>query len=152
MLLTSTQVSVTISTIVAILFTFALFLSGYVLQQRTLRDIRAIIRPDLAQAHSDYGLPIFWGRKDAGHGRSAWEARGVVDAILDDIINDGTHDGETDGQRDSKSSRIKKITPGQRWKEIDTSDQKTARYSSHSSLSRAERRKLIKSQILAAGE
>ena len=107
-----------------------------------------------AQAHSDYGLPIFWGRKDAEHGRSAWEARGVVDAILDDIINDGTHEGEIEGQWNGKTSRITKISPSERRKEVDTSDQKTVKASSQStlSLSRAERRKLIKSQILAAGE
>ncbi|KAI1504953.1 hypothetical protein F5X99DRAFT_331800 [Biscogniauxia marginata] len=46
MLLTSSQVSVLISSGIIILCTFALFLSGYVIQQRTLRDLREAIRPN----------------------------------------------------------------------------------------------------------
>ncbi|KAK6072707.1 hypothetical protein SCUP234_02895 [Seiridium cupressi] len=45
-LLTSSQVSVAISSVIVVLFTTALFLSGYVIQQRTLRDLRKAIRPD----------------------------------------------------------------------------------------------------------
>ncbi|KAK3365233.1 hypothetical protein B0T24DRAFT_724109 [Lasiosphaeria ovina] len=45
MLLTSAQVSFAVSTSVIVLCTAALFLSGYVIQQRTLRDLRAAIRP-----------------------------------------------------------------------------------------------------------
>ncbi|KAK0703529.1 hypothetical protein B0T26DRAFT_681188 [Lasiosphaeria miniovina] len=45
MLLTSAQVSFAVSTSVILLCTAALFLSGYVIQQRTLRDLRAAIRP-----------------------------------------------------------------------------------------------------------
>ncbi|KAI0172647.1 hypothetical protein GGR52DRAFT_545543 [Hypoxylon sp. FL1284] len=43
MLLTSSQVSVLISSGIVVLCTAALFLSGYVIQQRTLRDLRAAI-------------------------------------------------------------------------------------------------------------
>ncbi|ORY67634.1 uncharacterized protein BCR38DRAFT_338034 [Pseudomassariella vexata] len=46
MLLTSSQVSIAISSGIIITFTIALFLSGYVIQQRTLRDLRRAIRPD----------------------------------------------------------------------------------------------------------
>ncbi|KAH6651852.1 hypothetical protein BKA67DRAFT_339895 [Truncatella angustata] len=45
-LLTPSQVSVAISSVIVVLFTSALFLSGYVIQQRTLRDLRKAIRPD----------------------------------------------------------------------------------------------------------
>ncbi|KAL2128825.1 hypothetical protein VTI74DRAFT_8589 [Chaetomium olivicolor] len=45
MLLTSAQVSVAVSSGIIILCTAALFLSGYVIQQRTLRDLRAAIKP-----------------------------------------------------------------------------------------------------------
>ncbi|KAK1833075.1 hypothetical protein QBC39DRAFT_432643 [Podospora conica] len=45
MLLTSSQVSVAVSSGVVFLCTAALFLSGYVIQQRTLRDLRAAIKP-----------------------------------------------------------------------------------------------------------
>ncbi|CAK7224471.1 hypothetical protein SBRCBS47491_005562 [Sporothrix bragantina] len=44
MLLTSSQVSVAVSASIVVLCTFALFISGYVLQQRTLRQLRQSIR------------------------------------------------------------------------------------------------------------
>ncbi|KAI1212776.1 uncharacterized protein F4807DRAFT_457574 [Annulohypoxylon truncatum] len=44
MLLTSSQVSVLISSGIVVLCTAALFLSGYVIQQRTLRDLRSAIK------------------------------------------------------------------------------------------------------------
>ncbi|KAK0718861.1 hypothetical protein B0T21DRAFT_338724 [Apiosordaria backusii] len=43
MLLTSSQVSIAVSSSIVFFFTLALFLSGYAIQQRTLRDIRASI-------------------------------------------------------------------------------------------------------------
>ncbi|KAK6594736.1 hypothetical protein H4I96_10467 [Botrytis cinerea] len=45
MLLTSGQVSVAISSFIVFFFTAALFLSGYVLQQQTVRDLREAIKP-----------------------------------------------------------------------------------------------------------
>ncbi|QSZ37087.1 hypothetical protein DSL72_009179 [Monilinia vaccinii-corymbosi] len=45
MLLTSGQVSVAISSFIVFFFTTALFLSGYVLQQATVRDLREAINP-----------------------------------------------------------------------------------------------------------
>ncbi|KAM7190566.1 hypothetical protein V8F20_009699 [Naviculisporaceae sp. PSN 640] len=45
MLLTSSQVSIALSSGIVLLFTTALFLSGYAIQQRTLRDLRAAIKP-----------------------------------------------------------------------------------------------------------
>ncbi|KAK3694578.1 hypothetical protein B0T22DRAFT_452841 [Podospora appendiculata] len=45
MLLTSSQASVAISSSIVVVFTLALFLSGYAIQQRTLRDLRAAIKP-----------------------------------------------------------------------------------------------------------
>ncbi|CAN8100418.1 unnamed protein product [Discula destructiva] len=45
-LLTSSQVSVAISSAIVVSFTTALFLSGYVIQQRTVRNLRAAIRPE----------------------------------------------------------------------------------------------------------
>ncbi|KAK4230913.1 hypothetical protein QBC38DRAFT_467275 [Podospora fimiseda] len=44
MLLTSGQVSVALSSAIVFFFTLALFLSGYAIQQRTLREIRAAIK------------------------------------------------------------------------------------------------------------
>ncbi|TGO08480.1 hypothetical protein BTUL_0207g00250 [Botrytis tulipae] len=45
MLLTSGQVSVAISSFIVFFFTAALFFSGYVLQQQTVRDLREAIKP-----------------------------------------------------------------------------------------------------------
>ncbi|KAK4453468.1 hypothetical protein QBC34DRAFT_207074 [Podospora aff. communis PSN243] len=45
MLLTSSQVSVAVSSGVVLVFTAALFFSGYAIQQRTLRDLRQAIKP-----------------------------------------------------------------------------------------------------------
>ncbi|KAG9251368.1 uncharacterized protein F5Z01DRAFT_278135 [Emericellopsis atlantica] len=44
-LLTPSQVSVLVTSLVVISCTLALFLSGYVIQQRTLRDLRSAIKP-----------------------------------------------------------------------------------------------------------
>ncbi|KAK0633225.1 hypothetical protein B0T14DRAFT_560834 [Immersiella caudata] len=45
MLLTSSQVSVAVSSGIVLVFTAALFFSGYAIQQRTLRDLRQAIKP-----------------------------------------------------------------------------------------------------------
>lgn len=45
MLLTSAQVSIAFSSGIVFFFTAALFLSGYAIQQRTVRDLRQAIRP-----------------------------------------------------------------------------------------------------------
>ncbi|KAK3954374.1 hypothetical protein QBC32DRAFT_336570 [Pseudoneurospora amorphoporcata] len=45
MLLTSAQVSVAFSSGIVFIFTAALFLSGYAIQQRTVRDLRQAIKP-----------------------------------------------------------------------------------------------------------
>lgn len=44
-LLTSGQVSVAVSAGVIIVFTFALFISGYILQQQTLRGLQEAVKP-----------------------------------------------------------------------------------------------------------
>ncbi|UPL01458.1 hypothetical protein LCI18_012392 [Fusarium solani-melongenae] len=45
LLLTSSQVQIIASCIVVVLCTSALFISGYVIQQRTLRELRVAIKP-----------------------------------------------------------------------------------------------------------
>ncbi|KAK1779984.1 hypothetical protein QBC45DRAFT_120268 [Copromyces sp. CBS 386.78] len=45
MLLTSAQVSIAFSSGIVFIFTAALFLSGYAIQQRTVRDLRQAIKP-----------------------------------------------------------------------------------------------------------
>ncbi|RYP60286.1 hypothetical protein DL769_008183 [Monosporascus sp. CRB-8-3] len=48
MLLTPSQVSVVISSCIVVLFTGALFLSGYVVQQKTLNKLRAAVTQQMA--------------------------------------------------------------------------------------------------------
>ncbi|RFU30356.1 hypothetical protein B7463_g5973, partial [Scytalidium lignicola] len=55
MLLTSSQVSIAITSTIVFLCTTALFLSGYALQQKTVRDIRAAIKPAPRTTHRAYG-------------------------------------------------------------------------------------------------
>ncbi|PHH62857.1 hypothetical protein CDD81_6657 [Ophiocordyceps australis] len=50
-LLTSGEVSILGSMAIVVVCTLALFLSGYVIQQRTLRDLRVAIRPREVRAH-----------------------------------------------------------------------------------------------------
>ncbi|KAI6369960.1 hypothetical protein MCOR25_004307 [Pyricularia grisea] len=45
MLITSSQASVALTAMIVVACTLALFLSGYAIQQRTLRDLRAAIKP-----------------------------------------------------------------------------------------------------------
>ncbi|KAI9825129.1 MAG: hypothetical protein M1832_001449 [Thelocarpon impressellum] len=45
MLLTSGQISMTISSAVVFIFTSLLFLSGYILQQQTVRNLQSVIKP-----------------------------------------------------------------------------------------------------------
>ncbi|KAH3907830.1 hypothetical protein HBI56_152990 [Parastagonospora nodorum] len=47
LLLSSSQVSVILSAVIIFMFTFALFLSGYVLQQRYVHNLQAAIKPRL---------------------------------------------------------------------------------------------------------
>ncbi|KFY86868.1 hypothetical protein V500_07349 [Pseudogymnoascus sp. VKM F-4518 (FW-2643)] len=53
MLLTQSQVSIFFSAVTIFFFTLALFLSGYVLQQKTLTNLRAAIRPSHLSGPSD---------------------------------------------------------------------------------------------------
>ncbi|KAI9742748.1 MAG: hypothetical protein M1818_003477 [Claussenomyces sp. TS43310] len=57
MLLTSGQVSVILSTIIIFLLTSALFLSGYVVQQKTVANLRAAIRPPPKPIHTNLYQP-----------------------------------------------------------------------------------------------
>ncbi|QPG96756.1 hypothetical protein C2857_005188 [Epichloe festucae Fl1] len=62
-LLTSSEVSALVSICVVILFTLALFLSGYALQQRTLRDLRVAIRPGHTRPSPKAYLPSYFKRE-----------------------------------------------------------------------------------------
>ncbi|KAG5987314.1 hypothetical protein E4U54_005044 [Claviceps lovelessii] len=62
-LLTSSEVSALVSICVVILFTLALFFSGYTLQQRTLQDLRVAIRPDHTRPSPKAHLPGYFSRE-----------------------------------------------------------------------------------------
>ncbi|GES64237.1 glucose N-acetyltransferase [Aspergillus terreus] len=74
-LLTSSTVSVIASTSVVALFTIVLFLSGYVLQQQSVRNIQHALRPQ----HHD---PI------AGHGSSGSSHQKRDQSLLSEIVPD----------------------------------------------------------------
>ncbi|KAG5924547.1 hypothetical protein E4U61_000105 [Claviceps capensis] len=62
-LLTSSEVSALVTICVVILFTLALFLSGYTLQQRTLQDLRVAIRPGHTRPSPKAHLPGYFKRQ-----------------------------------------------------------------------------------------
>ncbi|KAL3418887.1 hypothetical protein PVAG01_09108 [Phlyctema vagabunda] len=80
MLLTSSQVSVAISSTVIFLFTSALFLSGYVVQQKTVQDLRIAIKPAPRPAHEPVTyLPERFRDPDAhAHDRTQTESNAQV--------------------------------------------------------------------------
>ncbi|KAG6019018.1 hypothetical protein E4U41_003444 [Claviceps citrina] len=61
-LLTSSEVSVLVSICVVVLFTLALFLSGYTVQQRTLQDLRVAIHPGHTRPSPRAHLPGYFER------------------------------------------------------------------------------------------
>ncbi|KAL1837422.1 hypothetical protein VTJ49DRAFT_3793 [Mycothermus thermophilus] len=73
-LLTSGQVSLAVSSMIVFICTLALFLSGYALQQRTLRDLREAIR--LADGTRRPPLPL---APSQPYPKSLWEKLGVTD-------------------------------------------------------------------------
>ncbi|KAI9930016.1 hypothetical protein AWENTII_003523 [Aspergillus wentii] len=79
-LLTSSTVSVIISTGVISLFTLLLFLSGYVLQQQSVRSIQNALRPDPAPN------PVL---NPARHGSSRSSSQKAERGLLSDIVPDG---------------------------------------------------------------
>ncbi|KAI9894976.1 MAG: hypothetical protein M1814_000197 [Vezdaea aestivalis] len=58
MLLTSGQISMGISSFIVFIFTSLLFLSGYVLQQQTVRSIQAVIRPPTPSKSANAASPL----------------------------------------------------------------------------------------------
>ena len=102
MLLTQTQVSAAISSFTIIFFTGLLFLSGYILQQRTVASLQTAIRPrihalkSLPQAQSpppSTTVAVEWG--DAGAPLKMSASGGVEDNVegevyeyLEGVVND----------------------------------------------------------------
>ncbi|KAE8454481.1 hypothetical protein EG329_000104 [Mollisiaceae sp. DMI_Dod_QoI] len=192
MLLTSGQVSVAISTFIVFFFTTALFLAGYVLQQQTVRDIRAVIKPQLGRAPPG-GPELFLPPQFREDGY-------LVDVIVDPVLppkeeertsatnvevqitqqeesNQSGDDEDSDAEskdedmigatRWQKAARKKQLEALRAEEEnraqkpfaneesktvLDDNGQKSEAQKEEEKLSRAERRKRIKEQILADGE
>jgi hypothetical protein len=176
-LITNTPVKLTYLPTVFI-FTTALFLSGYVLQQQTVRDLRAAIKPQLVRPNPGPDLYLPPQFRDAEY----WEERGVVDAIQ---VVEPERDGEGRGESDSaEGENIEGGEAGEddmigatRWQKAAARKKKSMEELAlqevqkviveegaegeevevvpklpEKPISRAERRRRIKEQILAEGE
>ena len=148
------------------LCTSALFLSGYVLQQKTVNDLRRAIKPQIAPLKTNTYLPArfreqeLWNGKDAEvviveESQTAESSTGNGEGVDESMI------GATRWQKAAKlkeklklkeeaarkalekGSKGKKSTKNKKAKDAQDADEKE--------LSRAARRKKIKDDIVAAG-
>lgn len=154
---------------IVFLCTSALFLSGYVLQQKTLNDIRAAIKPQIAPLKTDTYLPPKfregeeWKGKDeeivvieSSQSRNGESSTGGQDGDDESMI------GATRWQKAAKlkeKERLKeeaaalKALAQEKSKATKKGKSKAAKQQEDdSNLSRAARRKKIKEEIMAAGE
>ncbi|KAL8338566.1 hypothetical protein RB601_006316 [Gaeumannomyces tritici] len=159
-MITSSQASVAISSIIVVACTTALFLSGYAIQQRTLRDLRAAIKPAprpsphiFYQESSDWRAALAGGEDPEKAVAAAADEQPVVIQIEqtqqqqqqqqeeEEEGGDGTDEEKTadtaDGQEEADAAMLL---------EADGKAQKP--------LSRVERRRRIKEEIrkLSQGE
>ncbi|KAG9231836.1 hypothetical protein BJ875DRAFT_545069 [Amylocarpus encephaloides] len=194
-LLTSSQVSVAISSAIVVSFTSALFLSGYVLQQATLRDLRAAIKPQMVRPlpelqinlQSQYqndnleqrtiadatSVEIEKSSDNQDEGSTANTVETRIQSTIPDKSEGGSEGGEYDDmigatrwQKEKKrKERLLAEQQKQQRKMNDVEGQKrnpvdeAAREAKNAGtkleekpMSRAERRKKIKEEILADGE
>ncbi|PVH86209.1 hypothetical protein DL98DRAFT_510862 [Cadophora sp. DSE1049] len=181
-LLTSAQVSVAISSAIVFFFTTALFLSGYVLQQQTVRDLRAAIKPQLQRSKTapDLYLPTL---NEDGYlvDMVQIETRPVEQDEKEQVVEvsasrsdstdeegqqtpDTGSDDMVGATRWQKAARRKKLeeqaqqVKGAQKQIVDDKneesqkDKTTNSRSGEKPMSRAERRKKIKEQIMAEGQ
>ncbi|ETS84983.1 hypothetical protein PFICI_03008 [Pestalotiopsis fici W106-1] len=166
-LLTSSQVSVALSSLIILSFTTALFLSGYVIQQRTLRDLRKAIRPDPRPSPKIY-LPDRFKQStteledgtvvnienhdDAPSGNAAQQKKGdfvieVRPSVPEDVSQKPLNEKES--HSDSDKGQSKSDQNGKK-----KSDNTKQQAEEEEPISRAERRRRIKEEIreLSQGE
>ncbi|AEO65166.1 uncharacterized protein THITE_2111895 [Thermothielavioides terrestris NRRL 8126] len=154
MLLTSAQVSVAVSSGIVILCTAALFLSGYALQQRTLRELRAAIKPSPEPSPKIF-LPDRFKE-------SASELEDGTVVTLDDEGDEGDT-GQKDGQVIEVKPTLPDQTPSQKhlspgrgaaWgrRKGNGAPQEHDRQQPQKPMSRAERRRRIREEIMKMGQ
>ncbi|KAH6855095.1 hypothetical protein B0I37DRAFT_441992 [Chaetomium sp. MPI-CAGE-AT-0009] len=158
MLVTSGQVSVAVSSGIVFLCTTALFLSGYVLQQRTLRDLRAAIKqpprpspkiflPDrFKQSTTELADGTIIALDDGDDGAEQGAAAGPVIEVKPTLPGDvdmaSKHPGGDAGQP-TKTTTVKEKKKG---KGSDVAG-KEGGEEPQKPMSRAERRRRIKEEI-----
>ncbi|KAK2052911.1 hypothetical protein LY76DRAFT_304776 [Colletotrichum caudatum] len=143
-LLTSSQVSVLLSSAIVVSCTAALFLSGYVIQQRTLGQLRQAIKPDSRPSpKASYYVPEHL--KAAGWTSGMWQK--MTSSSSEKEEKGGGVSKEDLENMDERERNI------EGWK---VKDQKNPdpEASNQKPISRAERRRLIKEELrrLAEGE
>lgn len=158
--------NVLIETVIVFLFTSALFLSGYVLQQQTVRDLRAAIKPKPTPEAARMYLPKQFmvqptPSPNAGMAGVNTETQAsdgseiMVEAK--NLSNDIPQEG--DGHMDPSVVEGRRTRRPAQYDLGSAQDQKPMALADdlpdvleEKPLSRAERRKKIKEEILAAGE
>ncbi|KAK3310769.1 uncharacterized protein B0T15DRAFT_489422 [Chaetomium strumarium] len=161
MLLTSGQVSIAISSGVVFLCTAALFLSGYALQQRTLRDLRAAIQtpkpspkiflPDRFK-QSTTELPdgtIVTLDEDADDGDTRRKGEAIIEIKPTVLQDEGSRQQYVSGEKPTKTVKGKgraKEKGGKGSAKEDGPDDNDGEL--QKPMSRAERRRRIKEEIM----
>ncbi|KAG7291699.1 hypothetical protein NEMBOFW57_001718 [Staphylotrichum longicolle] len=165
MLLTSGQVSIAVSSAIIFLCTAALFLSGYVIQQRTLRDLRAAIKPSprpspklflpdrFKQSTTELadGSIIILDDGDGGAGQGG----GAVVEVKPTLESDEKHEqNDVDVDAGRSQSALQPTKTGKKLSKTSKKKGKGAPVDDDESdepqkpMSRAERRRRIKEEIM----
>ncbi|KAK1750247.1 hypothetical protein QBC47DRAFT_394290 [Echria macrotheca] len=158
MLLTSSQVSVAVSSSIVVFFTAALFLSGYAIQQRTLRDLRAAIKPKpspkiIVQEQFRKTQTVLGGGTAAKHDGTSEIVVEIRPTLPKKAGSDGKRQQKLDGMEDER--RVEAEDDGQL---AETQGQQGAPDGDaepekpQQPISRAERRRRIKEEIMKLAE
>ncbi|KAF7924196.1 uncharacterized protein EAE97_010808 [Botrytis byssoidea] len=177
MLLTSGQVSVAISSFIVFFFTTALFLSGYVLQQQTVRDLREAIKPQFQAKLVGLEVPDNLNINADRSGR-----KGRIEVFLpkkfeNEAVREGNRKAEESDKVIGKNGRNKKATgeENEEWSAVELEGSVEVEGEEEGAglvdnteginkgrgggiavpetpLSRAERRRRIKEELVTSGE
>lgn len=149
-MITSSQASVAISSIIVVACTTALFLSGYAIQQRTLRDLRAAIKPaPRPSPHIFYQESSDWRAALAG-GEDPEKAAADEQPIVIEVEQTQQQQQQQEGDGSGREKTV--AADGQ--EDADVAVVLEAEDKTQKPLSRVERRRRIKEEIrkLSQGE